>query len=111
LGWGGTMRALLAATALAGLMLWPGPGHARDEMTGEFLQRCRTNFKSCTDSVNFSIGDPDFGQGCPPASVSLADATRAIVRWLSAYPQLAGEDKDRTIAMAANALWPCHNDE
>lgn len=100
-----------AVAAAVAAVLLAGHANARDEMTAEFLQRCQRDWKSCTDSVAFSIGDPDFGQGCPPASVSLDDATRSVVRWLKAYPQLAAEDKDRTIALAANALWPCPNED
>jgi len=101
------MLAKLAAAAALAAVLGVTAAAARDETTAEFLARCGRDWKSCTKSVAFSIGDPEFGQGCPDASVSLHDATRAVVWWLKAHRNLAAEDKDRTIAMAANKLWPC----
>ena len=104
-------RRLLIAT-LAGFTLATAglPVAAQDMLTvGQLLQHCHANSTVCAQDFGSSSISMAFlwGGNCIPPKLVRQQVDIAVLRWLVAHPELAGEDAPDGIADAVAELWPC----
>jgi hypothetical protein len=106
------MPRCVSVAALAGfILLGMGQGTmAQDMMTvGELIQHCRANSTLCAQDFGSTSISMAFlwGGNCIPAKQVRQQTDMAVLHWLVAHPELAGEDAPDGIADAVAALWPC----
>ena len=103
-------RLLFAGLAILTLTIIGRPAAAQDMLTvGELLQHCHANSTVCAQDFGSSSISMAFlwGGNCIPPKLVRQQVDIAILRWLIAHPELAGEDAPDGIADAVAGLWPC----
>jgi len=109
-------RSRAAPVLLAGLVLGfvSAAGiriaHAQDAITvGQLLEACHKDAQLCGQAFSDNSVSMAYlwAGNCIPSNLTMRDKDLAVLRWLSAHPDLAQEDAGDGVADAAVALWPC----
>ncbi len=104
-------RVLLAGLVL-GLVSAGGTriAHAQDAITVvQLLEACHKSAQLCGQALSDNSVSMAYlwAGNCIPSNLTMRDKDLAVLRWLSAHPDLAQEDAGDGVADAAVALWPC----
>jgi hypothetical protein len=76
---------------------------------GQLLAACKKSAQLCGQALSDNSVSMAYlwAGNCIPSNLTMRDKDLAVLRWLSARPDLAQEDAGDGVADAAVALWPC----